>query len=401
MNKYSASSISAFKACPIRYRNAYVYRIRQIEETDSKRQGHVWHKLQEIMGLKSCGKCIHCEGEHCVFCNGTGILPENLLESVTNYINREYAEVPENKTREDWLIERTILLSSILGCLWYYQQHPTTYEVVVPELKFNIPIIIGGKTFTIQGKIDQIVKDNYNNYYVREFKSTSKSLDDETYWSHLNLDTQITIYLVAVQHLQMNGDLKQYGITPQHQLISQILYNVWHKPQIRPKKLTQSDNKKFVENGEYFGQKFKIEAWSSDSEQGFIIDGERAIIEPGAKEGMYAIYETPQMFGARLIQDIVERPTFYYRQVELTRTTKDLQKFLNELTNIIELSTFMEKHDIWFSNEQQCYAKFKCEYINVCANHLEIGPDNVPNGFKYIKEENKNDSENATTQNNT
>ena len=383
---YSASAISNFKACPIRYRNSNIYRIRRIKETDALRQGNVWHKLQEIMGLKPGGKCLHCEGKQCIFCDGTGILPENLTEVITKYINREYKEVPANKTTEDWLIERTILLNSMVGYFWYYSQNQQNYEIIASEFEFYLPIVIGGKTYFIRGKIDQIVKNEYINFYIREFKSTSKSLDDETFWSHLNLDTQITLYLAAVQYLQMNGELKQYGITPQDQLVSGILYNVWHKPQIKPKNLTQSESKKFVENGEYCGQKFKVEAWSSDSAQGFVINNEQAIVNPGVKEGTFAIYETPQMFGARLIQDIITRPTFYFRQVELTRTTKDLQKFMDELVNIIELTTFMEKHDMWFSNEQQCQAKFKCEYTNLCYNHIPIGPDNIPDGYEYVKE---------------
>ncbi|KKM65941.1 hypothetical protein LCGC14_1486160, partial [marine sediment metagenome] len=53
----SASSISAFKGCPIRFRNAYVYGIRPIEDKESQRVGTNWHLLLETAALVPGSDC--------------------------------------------------------------------------------------------------------------------------------------------------------------------------------------------------------------------------------------------------------------------------------------------------------------------------------------------------------
>lgn len=346
----SATAIDAFKSCPIRYRNAFLYRLRKIEETDSRRQGTTWHKLHELAGD---------------------------MDAITNYINEQYETVPENKSCEEWEIERIILLYSMAGYNWYYQQQKKEFEIVASEIEFEIPF----RNTIIVGKIDQFVKDKYGNFYIREFKSTSKSLDD-VYWDHLNLDTQVNLYILAVNWLLQNGELAEHGVSKNTPSINKIFYNVWHKPRIAPKFLTQKDSKELVETGKYCSSDFKI---SQEIENQIHINKIQAITKPGKKEGTFTIYETPEMFGARLLQDIVERPEFYFQERELSRTSDEMENFQDELINIYKMMEYQSKNNFWYTCDKECRSRFKCEYAELCNNNIEIDFDNPPAGFHFVR----------------
>ncbi|GAI32680.1 unnamed protein product, partial [marine sediment metagenome] len=192
------------------------------------------------------------------------------MDKAIEYLNQVYETVPLSKTKEEWLVERAILLYSLCGYNWVYSEDD--YEVVVEELKFSLPIRNPQTNralpnVVLNGKIDKIVRSPNGIYYIDEHKSTSKSLNaDSTFWNHLNLDTQTTLYPYAAQQLQLTGQLEQFGIKATDSLISGVRYDAWHKPGISPKKLTQADSKKLVETGEYCGEKFEI-SYSVNPEQ--------------------------------------------------------------------------------------------------------------------------------------
>ena len=185
-----------------------------------------------------------------------------------------------------------------------------------------------------------------------EYKSTSRAIDSgSTYWARLNLDTQINTYLQAIRELQLLGALDSRGIGATDPLISEVLYDVWHKPAIRPRKLTQADSKVFAESGEYCGQTFEVDLRLGGYDKRVLVDGAEAEVEPGKKEGTFAIRETPDMFGARLLQSIYEEP---------------------------------EKH-LWWTNENQCEATYKCPYVPICYQKLDVyDGETTPPGFRRI-----------------
>lgn len=401
--KISASSINAYKSCPFRFKNAYVLGIRPTEDTEAQRIGTNWHSILEVASLEPGGECPECEmnvaaGERfdpgdCVICAGTGKVPNDIMDAVVRVLNKRYADVPV-QLKEAMDIERVKLLYALIGYRWYYG---TDFEpAIVREQYFSLPLLNPETghpvpNVFITGKIDKLVNltsstsPHYISVAVKEHKTTSKSLDsDSTYWAHLNMDSQTGIYIYAARRLQLAGELEQYGIKATDNLISKISYDVHHKPQISPKKLTQSDSKKFVETGEYCGQKFElleiVETWGSD----FKVNGISLVMEPGKKEGTFAIRETPEMFGARLLLDITERPTFYFACKELIRTDAEMKVFEYELYDIAKDMMSKIRADRWWHNENQCEATFKCSYIDSCYNHIPLDPDNPPAGMKAI-----------------
>lgn len=404
--KLSASLIATFKACPYRCYLKYVLGIVPIEDTDAQRQGTNWHRIREIMGMKPEAVCVECANKGqknptCPICQGTDITPVDMMDAVIRQLNQAYEHVPLSKTKDEWLAERAILLYSCAGYNWHYADDD--FEVVAEEIQFSIPVR-NPKTgralpnVVLDGRIDKLVRSPNGLYYVDEHKSTSKAIDpDSLYWRHLRLDTQTLLYTYAAQQLQLAGDLEEYGIKPTDPLISGVRYDAWHKPQIRPKKLTQAESKKFVETGEYMGDKFEVKESYEDKENKLLhlhINQEPAEIEPGAKEGTFAIRETPDMYGARLLKDIGERPEFYFQRKEIDRTAQDIEKFQRQIVSIYHTLKFIERNNGWWEDESQCEATFRCSNIDLCYNNVDLSDGHVPEGFRLTKWKEKENERN-------
>lgn len=378
----SATSIACFKACPMWYYYRYIAGLTPIEESESLRVGTNYHRVQEIYDAEPGGVC-ECVEEtesspsvvvvtadpNCVLCEGTGINPQNPMDAVIRHLNTQYDVPPVSKTVEEWEVEKITIFYTLSGYRWWYEQQDKDYTVNSLEQNFDIPLISPTTNRHLQarlvGKIDRVFSCGEYNTFVHDYKSTSKSIDpDSTFWSHLRLDTQTRLYTLAAAQM----DLGMVG----------VLYDAWHKPGIKPKKLSQGDSKKFVETGEYCGEKFTIAPMVPD---GWLVNGKLAEIKPGAKEGTFQIHETPEMYGARLLQDITERPEFYFARKEIVHTPEDIEGFRRQLVSIYYTIKHMKKTNGWFCNEAQCEATFKCPFIDLCYNNVELGPDECPDNF--------------------
>ena len=394
----SASSIAAFKACPMRFRGAYVLGIRQVEEDENRRVGNNWHRILEVASMKPGDVCPVCAetqtNPECTICQGTDTVPKEIMNAVARELNAIYDK--DYADPEKMEIERVKLLYSLVGYRWYYQNQ---LEVVITrEQKFDLSLINpesgrGLPNVILVGKIDKLVNSSLNVPAVKEHKSTGSSVDpDSSYWGNLNLDTQVNTYLHAARRLQADGLLADWGIMAEDPPINTIMYDVWHKPTIKPKKLTQAESKKFVADGVYCGEEFNVTEPGKDVPEDVrtvYVNGHRAEIKPGAKKGTFQIGETPEMYGARLLQDITERPEFYFRCVEMTRTTQEMEAFEHELLSIYRNMQSMIRTGYFYRNEHQCEATFKCDYIEQCYNGIELSVDNVPEGMKCIFDKEK------------
>ena len=404
----SASLMSCAKSCFYRAYMKYVLGIIPAIETDSLRQGTNWHSLLEIMKLKPGSVCPVCadkpqKNSNCALCEGTDFLPDDMMDAVVRHLDEVYATVPASKTKEEWETEKIVLLYSLSAYNWYYTED--NYEVLATEIPFDIPLINPKSNralpnVRIKGKIDKLTRSPDGIIYVDEHKSTAKPIDSESsYWKHLTLDSQTTLYPYAAQYLQQQGELEQYGIKTTDPLICGVRYDVWHKPTIKPKKLTTADSKKFVADGEYCGQEFAVTGPVTTVNADkipvttVVIDGVLIEVESGKKEGTFMIRETPQMYGARLLQDITERPTFYFMRQEINRTEADINSMRRELIGLYHCLKFMDKNDAWFKNEQQCEATFKCSYVDYCYSHITPDPEKPIEGFKCRFEKDKKNNE--------
>ncbi len=383
----SASSIACFKTCPFQYFLRYIKGIRKAEEPDHFRYGTNWHKIMEIIGLTPGSECgcvdktvVYPIDFNCLICDGRGVVPDDIMVAVMRVIDDAYSRMPGTMDEEKWAVERVKLLYAASGYNWHYANQPLV--PIMTEYKFDSPIYNkNGRAVPnvkIVGVIDKVaIVGGCNN--VIEYKTTSSPIDSGSrYWNHLNLDTQTTLYLYIVRTLRDRGLLPDLGGE-----VTGLYYDVFHKPTISPKKLTIADSKKFVEDGMYFTQKFSLSQLGSDPDHKVYqlrVNEVQAIVEVAKKEGQFTIHETPEMYGARLLADIAERPEFYFVRRAIPKTDDDLNRFRDELLCTFETMRMMSKMGSWYHCEKQCEATYHCDYLDICYNGIDPDgelPDNL------------------------
>lgn len=377
-NHLSASSIAAFKACPQRYRLAYVEGIRKDEDTEAQRMGTNWHAIHELY-YKALQPA---EGD-----TEATDRPAAALTAVADHLNERYGTMPTGYDATKWAIERAVLLTSFIGYLWRWSEDP--FEVLVSELPFNLPLYLPRSGMPLPmsevqrvGKIDHVIKWQ-GAICSLERKSTSRAIDaDSDYWDKAKKDTQVSMYALAFRDLRDKKELlfnaERYGNT---------MYDVWHKPTIKPCELTQKATAEFLASGEYCGATFNVNHYKGvgDLPDGVMIDGAAVPIIQGKKG--FAIRETIDMYSARLLQDIYERPDFYFQRREIVRTDAELAFFKKQLYAVYSAQKSFAANNSWFENEQQCRATFSCAYLGICYG---AGADAVcdgkttPPGYKRI-----------------
>jgi hypothetical protein len=385
----------------MRYLYGYEYGLQSEKEKDSFRVGNNWDRCHGILAMLPQGKCPSCLKREeirkdCYLCDGRGILSTDLMDAVMRFLNYKYKTVPEGKTAEQWEVERIQILYSLSGYRWYFGVE-SKFEVITTQFKFDLPVLNPKNHRALPqirnvGKIDELIRDKETGLvYILERKSTNRDVADVKYWDRLRKDEQISSYLYSIRICQRLGQLECYGIGKDDPLIEGIYYDVWHKPSINPKFLTQADSKAFVESGEYCGEKFSVlyhggDQYGPHGESACTINGFPAISNPGKKEGTFAIYETPEMYGARLLSDIAERPEFYFSQRPIARVQNQLDRFEENLARYAEVIRHFQKKDLWFENDRSCDVPFRCDFKSFCGQ--PIGPTDIPEGFTKYERDN-------------
>lgn len=385
--KVSASSIASFKACPTRFRLAYREGLRPDTDTEALRVGTNWHGIHEVYRNVFTGwknREVFEEIDEDAKKQGH----EYALEAVVNHLNERYDKVPSWTTTEKWDLERQILLTSFIGYLWYYaddtmeyvsQEIPFTLPLHVPQVGLDLPITEAVRV----GKIDHLI--NWEGMVgVLERKSTTRNIDPSSdYWEKSAKDTQVSMYALAVQDLFDAGELPLDGVN--YERLGNTLYDVWRRPQTKPKKLTQKDTKEFIELETYYGQKFVVKVHVEGSAKGLWVNDVPAEVEEGKKAN--SVRETVDMYAARLLNDITEDPAKFFQRKEIVRSKKALEKFRLELYHLYVMQKMFEKTGCWYENENQCRATFTCQYVDICYGQ---GADaccdgkTTPPGYKRI-----------------
>jgi hypothetical protein len=366
----SASAISAFKACPYRWFLGYVEGLRKKDDTVAQRQGTNWHGLHEqYENARSAGR------EH-----------DAAFDVAIEWLNEMYEQVPANKSKTEWATEREILAAAFAAYCWYWGTDQ--FATIATELKFDLPLHHPATGMPCPpnevirvGKIDRVVEHN-DGVMQFERKSTSQSIDpDSAYWSKLKLDTQVSFYDLALCDMVQAGIIDDvYGPrTP----VRGCLYDVWHRPKLEPKMLTQADTAALIETGEYCGTQFTVSVHQpEDKVESVTVDGWDCEIKPGKKG--FAVSEVPPMFGARLLKDICERPEFYFQRREIARTDRERTDSRRQFYAIYRMMRTVVESQHIFQNEQQCDATFRCSYIDVCWQQADVSDGKTPPGFKRI-----------------
>jgi hypothetical protein len=107
-----------------------------------------------------------------------------------------------------------------------------------------------------------------------------------------------------------------------------------------------------------------------------VIDDETA---EWVKSGtMNVIRETPGMFGARLMEDMFNRPDMYFSREELPRLQDDLDEFYADVDQIVQMIMYCQRTGHWPRNTDSCVSPYVCEYFKLCSANVEITIDGEP-----------------------
>lgn len=370
--RLSASSIARFKACPTRFRYSDVEGLRMVEDADALRIGTNWHGLQEHY-------------QHALMVSGSADVAWD--EAIT-HLNAAYETVPDSKTAEEWAVERESLVALFTGHLWYWADDEIT--TVATEIGFRLPLHhprtgmpLSTNAVVRLGKIDRLILRN-GLLMQNEYKTTSRDVGpSSTYWSRLKMDTQVSMYDLAVRDGIEGG---AFEVDLPDVPLGGCLYDVTRKPTISPKKLTQAESIAFVDTATYCTEKFEVVFYDpGDGEpMACTVDGWDAEITPGAKAGTFAIRETPGMFRARLVADIMERPEYYYARREIPRTQRERTAFREQLYSIYRAMRHMIDTGFYYQNEDQCDQWGGCDYRSICWNGLDVTDGSTPAGMKRV-----------------
>ena len=211
-----------------------------------------------------------------------------------------------------------------------------TYRTVSAETGFEAPLMnpetgANSKTYMLAGKIDAIAEDADGKMLIIEHKTTSDSVDaDSDYWKKLSIDGQVSGYYLGASALGIDA--------------RDCVYDVIHKPGLKPYKATPADKVKLKKDGTpYAGTRL------SD--------------------------ETPEEYGARVMEDIQANPAKYFARRSVMRTKSDLTDYLYDMWAVGRDIADAERLGRYQRNPDACAMMVRCEYFPVCSGVASIDDD--------------------------
>lgn len=109
--------------------------------------------------------------------------------------------------------------------------------------------------------------------------------------------------------------------------------------------------------------------------------------KPGIKQKKT---ETPEMYFERLYLDVLDRPEFYFIEIEQTRSLKDVSEWWNNTRKIagqIEASTLADPDEAWPENYTSC-VRFNslCDFWELCSSRDDTELDAVIHDTYQVRE---------------
>lgn len=359
---------SCFKACRRKAWFSYEQAIRPTEDARALRMGTQWHNCLELLG----------KGES---------IDTAYASLQTAYINLG-AFAPDYERSQEMAYECETIGRLLYAYVWRWDgQEP---EWIACEQSFTIPLVNPAtgkpsKTFQLAGKIDGIVKLADGRLAVMEHKLLSDDLSsDSNLWRYLNIDSQITVYMLAARALGFAVDT--------------VLYNVTRKPTIKPTAIPEvdDDGKKIVLNAacERVRNAPKKAKKSCDNcrGQGFFgpdnadcpcTYGKWRQTASTADGYVLATRDmTTDEWGEKLTADIGERPEYYFARQEIPRLDCDMEQYQRELWDIARAYREAQRSDSWYRTAHKDSCSY-CAFFGLCTSGF-TPTDSLPEGFVRV-----------------
>jgi len=188
-----------------------------------------------------------------------------------------------------------------------------TYDILAVEKEFVFPLQnpetgAPSLSFVEAGKIDGILRHKVTGVVcVLEHKTTG-----EDYWTRLQMDTQISKYLLAARHLDYAD-------------ASHVVYDVLKKP----------------------GQK-QLRANKENP-------------------------ETPAEYYERVLNEtLLADPAAYFVQREIPRSGDDLLEYMNDAWAMGQQLLYARRHALFPRNTSACATFGRCPFFDLCAGRAEV-----------------------------
>lgn len=330
----------SFKVCRKADWFRYELKIRPTVDAKALRMGSAYHAGLEVLAL-----------------GGT-------IDMACQEAREAYSECPEGYEQLWWDYERETVECLLCGYQWRWANEQL--EHLAPEKSFTIPLVnpeTGKQSINWQdaGKIDGIVKLQDGRLAVRECKLLGDDISmDSDLWRRMRIDPQVSQYIHGARSIGFEVDT--------------VLYDVTRKPTIEPTKVPICDELGCYivldANGERVKTKTGTWRTTSDKERGYVRQ-EREM--------------TPQEWGEKLTNDIVERHDFYYARVEVPRLDADILTYRQESWEIAKTIRDAQLNDRWFRTVSPHTCKF-CPYFALCSTG-DFDPNGVlPEGLTRVTE---------------
>jgi hypothetical protein len=255
-------------------------------------------------------------------------------------------------------------LSGLLAGYFRHYANEALIKTVHPEVEFRSPLN-GSRTFDIAGKIDGLCELHDARLALLESKTTSDSLaPDSDYWLRLRWNGQLMQYVLASR--LMGWD------------VATVIYDVVRKPAIEPRQiaLTDDQGRKVVNDatGQRVFKKDGSPRESADKEKGYVLQTR---------------VETPDEFSARLFEDTVSRPDFYFARREVPILEGDLEEFTEQRLTLSRMILHCRQSQKRFDKPERAWPRAvseltcrSCSYSEFCLQNIGIDLAHPPTGFK-------------------
>jgi len=337
VQKLTHSRKQSFLTCRAKSRFEYELGIRRVTDAKALRMGSAYHEGLEVLANT------------------------NELEPALEAASVSYVAAPDNFDQWEWEIEEQTVRALLSGYSWRWSESGITYEAA--EQKFNLKIRNPATGRAIPGwewagKIDGIVRLADHRWAVKENKLLSDSLDsDADLWRRLQIDSQISGYLIAARELGYP--------------VETVLYDVTRKPTIKPNDipLLDPDGLKVVldRSGNRVLTKQGKPRQTADTELGYVLVSRKM---------------TPAEWGEKIVEDIAKRPDFYYARREIPRLDKDLEEWQAEMYEVQRTISEAQKSGRWFKTVSSNTCDF-CSYFGLCSTGWQEGSA-LPSGFVKV-----------------
>jgi hypothetical protein len=295
---------SCFLSCPRKHYFMYELRRRPLVESKALTFGKMFHSALELWLTGATGN----------------------VAAIMDVVTRD-----AGKDSDLYTIRRLHALMDGYDAM--YSNRRECYTTVCVEREYRAPLINPktekeSRTWLLAGKIDAVVEDSAGNKIIVEHKTTSDSVAPESdYWTKLPIDGQVSGYMVGAATL---------GFDAVH-----CLYDVIHKPGIKPLLATPPDKLKYNKDG-------RLSATCRLDD------------------------ESPDDYYHRLREDIFSRPEYYFARREIVRMDDEIAEYMGDMWAVGQMIRECQRAARWPKNVSACTNMGTCPYFYVCTRCASI-----------------------------